>query len=103
MLTAACAFAIVIAQANTHEGKHMYKITAEHMTRARGAHVVDKANGLVIFWEKDETFEGFYTFYCSPDATTLEVSEIQDLVYEQNGGAYAAVEKLTAEEEAEFE
>ena len=81
----------------------MYKITAEHMTAARGAHVVEAANGQVIYWEQDETFDGFYTFYCSPEATAQEVYDIQSLVYEQNGGAYAAVEKLSAAEEAEFE
>ena len=84
----------------------MYKITAENMSKARGAQVVEQANALaenIIHWAKDEIFEGFYTFYCSPDCTPQQVYDIQGLVYTQNGGASAAVEKLSAEQAEEFE
>jgi hypothetical protein len=81
----------------------MYRITAEHMTKARSAAVVAKAAGKVIFWEESEVFKGVYRFYCGADATPQEVYDIQGFVYEQNGGASAAVEKLSAEEAREYE
>jgi hypothetical protein len=84
----------------------MYKITAEHMSQARGARVVVEANAQeenIIYWAKDEIFEGFYTFYFSPGVDLSMMMAVQDLVYKQNGGNYAPIIELTAEQAEEFE
>jgi hypothetical protein len=84
----------------------MYMITAEHMTEAKGAKVVEQANVQeenIIHWEKDEIFCGLYTFYCKPGVHLSMMMAVQDLVYKQNGGNYAAIIELTAEQAEEFE